>query len=78
MPARDLFYALLFGLGGGVLFIIIFIGLVYWRCVRSGGIRLGAGGPGELDDEQRLFEEEQAAMQNLDPARQEAYYRAKG
>jgi hypothetical protein len=78
MSARSLFYALFFGLSGGMLFMIIFLGVIYWRCIRSGRIRLGAGGPGEFDDEQRLLEEEQAAMQNLDPAQQEAYYRAKG
>jgi hypothetical protein len=31
-----------------------------------------------LDDEQRLLEEETAAMDQLDTAQQEAYFRAKG
>ena len=59
-------------------FLFIFISLVYWRCVRSGRIRLGAGGPGELDDEQRLLEEEQTGLAQLDPTQQSAYFRAKG
>ena len=61
-----------------MVFLIIFMALIYCRYVRLGRIRLGAGGPGDLDDEQRLLEEEQAAMQQLDVAQQEAYYRAKG
>jgi hypothetical protein len=76
--AETLFYGLFFGLGGGIFCIVVFTALIYWRCVRSGRIRLGAGGPGFLDDEQRLLEEEQAAMEQLDPTQQEAYYRAKG
>jgi hypothetical protein len=78
MSSQSLFYGLFFGLGGGVVFLVIFVALIYWRCIRLGRIRLGAGGPGELDDEQRLLEEEQAAMEDLDPSQQEAYYRAKG
>jgi hypothetical protein len=78
MPAERLFYALFFGLGGGMLFLIICMGLIYWQCIHSGRIRLGAGGPGDLDDEQRLLEEEQAAMEQLDQSQQDAYYRAKG
>src|SRR5271170_1946620 len=78
MSAQGLFYGLFFGLGGGMMFLILFVGLIYCRFVRSGRIRLGAGGPGDLDDEQRLLEEEQAAMEQLDLAQQEAYYRAKG
>jgi len=78
MSAQGLFFGLFFGLGGGMLFLIIFTALIYWRLLRTGRIRLGAGGPGELDDEQRLLEEEQAAMEYLDPSQQDAYYRAKG
>lgn len=78
MSAQGLFYGLFFGLGGGMVFLLIFMALIYCRFVRSGRIRLGAGGPGDLDDEQRLLEEEQAAMEQLDLAQQEAYYRAKG
>src|SRR5277367_1357852 len=78
MSVQGLFYGLFFGLGGGMLFLIIFVALIYCRYIRSGRIRLGAGGPGDLDDEQRLLEEEQAAMEQLDLAQQEAYYRAKG
>ena len=61
-----------------MLFLFLFIALIYWQCVRSGRIRLGAGGPGELDDEQRLLEEEQAGLAQLDDNQQNAYYRAKG
>ena len=78
MSPQGLFYGLFFGVGGGMVFAIIFMGLIYCRYIRSGRIRLGAGAPGDLDDEQRLLEEEQAAMEQLDPAQQEAYYRAKG
>jgi hypothetical protein len=78
VSAQGLFYGLFFGLGGGMVFLLIFVALIYCRFVRSGRIRLGAGGPGDLDDEQRLLEEEQAAMEQLDLAQQEAYYRAKG
>ena len=78
MSPQSLFYGLFFGLGGGILFLVIFVALVYWRCARSGRIRLGSGAPGELDDEQRLLEEERAAMEQLDPNQQDAYYRAKG
>src|SRR5579859_6747571 len=78
MSPESLFYGLFFGLGGGILFLVIFVGLIYWRCARSGRIRLGSGAPGELDDEQRLLEEERAAMEQLDPNQQDAYYRAKG
>jgi hypothetical protein len=78
MSPQSLFYGLFFGLGGGILFLVIFVGLVYWRCARSGRIRLGSGAPGQLDDEQRLLEDERAAMEQLDPNQQEAYYRAKG
>jgi hypothetical protein len=78
MSVQGLFYGLFFGLGGGMLFLIIFVALIYCRYIRSGRIRLGTGGPGDLDDEQRLLEEEQAAMEQLDLAQQEAYYRAKG
>lgn len=78
MSSGNVFYGLFFGLGGGTLFLIIFILLIFWRCIRSGRIRLGAGGPGDFDDEQRMLEEEQAAMQRLDPAQQQVYYRAKG
>jgi hypothetical protein len=74
---QNLFYGLFFGLGG-ILFLFLFIVLTYWRCVRSGRIRLGAGGPGDLDDEQRLLEDEHAAMDELDVSQQEAYFRAKG
>jgi hypothetical protein len=73
-----LFYGLFFGLCGGALCFAVITALLYWRCLRTGMIRLGAGGPGELDDEQRLLEEEQAAMTHFDPVQQEAYYRAKG
>jgi hypothetical protein len=75
---QTLFYGLFFGLGGGILLLFLFIVLTYWRYVRSGRIRLGAGGPGDLDDEQRLLEEEHAAMDELDVSQQEAYFRAKG
>jgi hypothetical protein len=78
MSPQSLFYGLFFGLGGGILFLVLFVALVYWRCSRSGRIRLGSGAPGELDDEQRLLEEERAAMEQLDPNQQDAYYRAKG
>ena len=78
MSPQDLFYGLFFGLGGGMLFLIVCMALIYCRYARSGRIRLGAGGPGDLDDEQRLLEEEQAAMDQLDLSQQEAYYRAKG
>jgi hypothetical protein len=78
MSPRSLFYGLFFGLGGGMVFLIIFMASVYSRYIRSGRIRLGASGPGDLDDEQRLLEEEQAAMEQLDQAQQDAYYRAKG
>lgn len=61
-----------------MLLLIIFAGLISWRLVRTGRIRLGAGGPGELDDEERLLEEEASAIQQMDPSQQEAYYRAKG
>src|SRR5271169_1480983 len=75
---ESLFFGLFFGLGGGLFLLIIFSAIIYWSYQRLGRIRLGAGGPGELDDEQRLLEEEQAAMEDLDPSQQEAYYRAKG
>lgn len=78
MSPESLFYGLFFGLGGGILLLVIFVGLIYWQCARSGRIRLGSGTPGELDDEQRLLEEERAAMEQLDPNQQDAYYRAKG
>jgi hypothetical protein len=78
MSPQSLFYGLFFGLGGGILLFAIVIGLIYWRITRSGRIRLGSGAPGELDDEQRLLEEERSAMEQLDPSQQEAYYRAKG
>lgn len=76
--AQTLFYGLFFGLGGGILFLFVFFAVVYWQFVRSGRIRLGAGAPGEFDDEQRLLEEEQAGLGQLDPSQQNAYYRAKG
>src|SRR5271169_728928 len=78
MSPESLFFGLFFGLGGGLFLLIIFSAIIYWRYLRSGRIRLGAGGPGELDDEQRLLEEEAAAMNQLDLSQQEAYYRAKG
>lgn len=78
MSPESLFFGLFFGLGGGLFLLIIFSAIIYWRYLRSGRIRLGAGGPGELDDEQRLLEEEEAAMNQLDLSQQEAYYRAKG
>ena len=78
MSGRALFLGLFFGLGGGMLLLIIFAGLISWRLVRTGRIRLGVGGPGEFDDEERLFEEEASAIQQMDPSQQEAYYRAKG
>ena len=77
MSPQSLFYGLFFGLGGGFIFLIICSAITYHRYLRSGRIRLGAGGPGDLDDEQRLLEEEQAVRQ-LDQAQQEAYFRAKG
>jgi hypothetical protein len=76
--AQTLFYGLFFGLGGGMLFLFVFLAVVYWQCVRSGRIRLGAGAPGELDDEQRILEEEQAGLSQLDFSQQNAYFRAKG
>ena len=76
--AQGLFYGLFFGVGGGMLFFIIFMAVIYWRYGYLGRIRLGAIGPGELDDEQRLLEEETAGLQHLDPSQQEAYYGAKG
>jgi len=78
MDAQSLFYGLFFGLGGGMLFLIFVSALLYCQYTRGGRIRLGAGGPGDLDDEQRLLEEENAAMEHLDPSQQETYYRAKG
>jgi hypothetical protein len=78
LSPRNLFYGLFFGLGGGILFVVISVALIYWRCLHAGRIRLGAGGPGQLDDEQSLLEEEQRAMDQLDPSQQDAYYRAKG
>ena len=78
MSSENLFYGLFFGLGGGMLLLVVFVGLIYWRCARSGRIRLGSGAPGELDDEQRFLEEERAAMEQLDPNQQDAYYHAKG
>ena len=78
MSPQRLFYGLFFGLGGGILLLAIFVGLIYWRLARTGRIRLGSGAPGELDDEQRLLEEERAAMEQLDQSQQDAYYRAKG
>src|SRR5271169_4028993 len=75
---ESLFFGLFFGLGGGLFLLIIFSAIIYWSYQRSGRIRLGAGGPGELDDEQRLLEDEAAAMERLDLSQQEAYYRAKG
>lgn len=78
MSPQGLFFGLFFGLGGGILLLIILSAIIYCRYAHSGRIRLGAGGPGELDDEQRLLEEETAAMQQLDVSQQESYYRAKG
>ena len=78
MSAQSLFFGLLFGLGGGMLLLIVLSALIYCRLARTGRIRLGAGGPGDFDDEQRLLEEEQAAMGQLDASQQESYYRAKG
>lgn len=78
MSPQTLFYGLFFGLGGGMLLFIILSTILYWQHGRSGRIRLGVGGPGDLDDEQRLLEEEAAMMEQLDQSQQEAYYRAKG
>jgi len=78
ISSNALFYGLFFGLSGGILCVVLVTALIYSRCIRTGMIRLGAGGPGELDDEQRRLEEEQAAMPQFDPVQQEAYYRAKG
>ena len=78
MSPQTLFFGLFFGVGGGMLLLIIFFAVLYWRYGRSGRIRLGAGGPGDLDDDQRLLEQEAAAMEQLDQPQQEAYYRAKG
>jgi len=78
MSVQSLFYGLFFGLGAGFIFLIICSAIIYYRYLRSGGIRLGAGGPGDLDDEQRLLEDEQTAVLQLDQAQQEAYFRAKG
>lgn len=78
MSPQTVFYGLFFGLGGGILLLAIFVGLIYWRLARTGRIRLGSGAPGQLDDEQRLLDEERTAMEQLDPSQQDAYYRAKG
>jgi hypothetical protein len=78
MSPQSVFYGLFFGLGGGLIFLIVCTAFIICRYARSGRIRLGAGGPGDLDDEQRLLEEEQAAMGQLDQTQQEAYFRAKG
>jgi hypothetical protein len=79
MSSSSLFVGLFFGLGGGLVFITLFVlCLIYWRYVRLGRIRLGSGGPGDLDDEQRFLEEERAAMEQFDVSQQDAYYRARG
>ena len=78
MSPQHMFLGLFFGLGGSMLLFIIVSTILYWRYGHLGRIRLGAGGPGDLDDEQRLLEEEAAMMEQLDQSQQEAYYRAKG
>jgi hypothetical protein len=78
MSPQTLFFGLFFGLGGGILLFIVLSAILLWRYGRSGRIRLGAGGPGDFDDEQRSLEEEAAMMEQLDQSQQEAYYRAKG
>src|SRR5436190_449559 len=78
MSPQSLFLGLFFGLGGGMLLFIIFSAFIYWRWGYSGRISLGAGGPGDLDDEQRLLEAEETAMEQMDQSQLDAYYRAKG
>jgi hypothetical protein len=78
MSPQSLFLGLFFGLGGGMLLFIIFSAVILWRFSRQGRIRLGAGGPGDFDDEQTSEEEEASAMERLDSSQLEAYYRAKG
>jgi hypothetical protein len=76
---KPLFFSIFFALFGSLLVFGIFLVVLYYKCIRTGRIRLGLGlRPGQYDDEQRLLLEEEEAMDLMDTEQQENYYAAKG